>query len=263
MNLKFQISRLLLRSMLRRFDASTSALDRLLGQAVRLQIGALADEDFRKALEEFYESADARQLADALRFAELHSALDQPKGYKVGVTRLAGDGRAGELRWRLSPWHRRFGLLQHLAIRCDVLILREGEQVPPHGHNRVVSGFYLLEGRVACRHYDRVREEDGGVVVRQVFDAVLESGGHTTNSEFHHNIHWLLGLAPASYLFRVTVTNTPTLAFGNSESTQERIYVDPTGPTDADGLIRARYVTSEAAKRLEMTPLQVRMRVVT
>jgi hypothetical protein len=249
--------------MLRRFDASESALDRLLGQAVRLQIGAGADEDFRKALEEFYERADPRQVAGAVRFAELRPGLDRPKGYKVGVTRLAGDGRAGGLRRRLSAWHRRFGLLQHLAIRCDVLILREGEQVPPHGHNRVVSGFYLLEGRVACRHYDRVREAEGRLFVREAFDAVLESGGHTTNSEFHHYIHWLLGLAPASYLFRVTVADTPTLAFGNAQAAHERVYVDPTGPADAEGLIQAPYVTEEAAKRLEMNSTRARMAVAT
>src|SRR5437879_2122708 len=144
MNLKRQISKLLLRIMRRRFEASASALDRLLGQAVRLQIGAMTDEDFRKALEEFYDGADSGRLAGEVRFAELRPGLDRPKGYKVAVTRLAGDGRAGRLRSRLSPWHRRFGLLQHLAIRCDVLILRQGEQVPPHGHHRVVSGFYLL-----------------------------------------------------------------------------------------------------------------------
>jgi hypothetical protein len=264
MNLKRQISRLLLRRMLRRFDASESALDRLFGQAVRLQIGAVADEDFRRALEEFYDRADARQLADAVRFAELRPGLDRPKGYKVGVTRLADDDvRAGGLRSRLSPWHRRFGLLQHLSIRCDVLILRKGEQVPPPGHNRVVSGFYLLEGRVACRNYDRVREAEGRLFVREALDAVLESGGHTTNSEFHHNIHWLLGLAPASYLFRVTVANTPTRVFGSAEPTNERVYVDPTGTADAEGLIRACYVTEEAAKRLEMNAARGRMPVAT
>jgi hypothetical protein len=259
MNLKRPISKQLLRGMLPRLDGSAAALDRLLGQAVRLQLGAVGDEDFRHALEAFYDGADPQQLARAVRFDELRSRLDRPKGYKAAITRLAEDQACRGWHGRLSPWHRRFGLLQHLAVRCDVLILREGEQVPPHGHHRVVSGFYLLEGCVACRHYDRVREAEGRLVVRQTFDAILESGGHTTNSEYHHNIHWLRGLAPASYLFRVTVANTPTVAFGGEKSTHERVYVDPTGPADAEGLIWASYVTEEAAKRLEMTGPQVRM----
>src|SRR5439155_16763172 len=133
---------------------------------------------------------------------------------------------------------------------CDVLILRQGEQVPPHGHHRVVSGFYLLEGRVACRHYDRVREAKGLLVVREALDAVLESGGHTTNSEFHHNIHWLLGLAPASYLFRFTVTGVPVRRFSLPERDGERIYVDPTAAPDPDGLIPAPYISIQAARKV-------------
>src|SRR6516162_6401299 len=166
MSLKRVVSKLLLRRMLARFDASDATLDRLLGHAVRLQLGTLGDEDFRLALKAFYDEADAPHLAAEVRFGELRCRLERPKGYKAAVTRLAGDGPARGLRSRLSPWHRRFGLLQHLAVRCDVLILREGEQVPPHGHHRVVSGFYLLEGCVACRHYDRVRESDGRLLVR-------------------------------------------------------------------------------------------------
>jgi hypothetical protein len=261
MNVKKSISRFLLQRMLPRLDASRSALDRLLGQAVRLQVGVVADEDFRQTLENYYSATDPQTLVGEVRFAELRSRLDQPQSYKVPVVRLASDRPDSDRRSRWSPWRRRLSLLHHLDVRLDVLILRAGEQVPPHGHNRVVSGFYLIEGRVACRHYDRVREEDGGVLVRQVFDAVLESGGHTTNSEYHHNIHWLAGRARASYLFRVTCANTPTVTFGNAETTHERVYVDPTGPADAAGLIRARYVTEEAAERLEMNATEVRLMV--
>lgn len=256
MNLKRGIATVLLSRMLPRFDSSGSPLDRMLAQAVRLQTGAIADEEFRKALDSFYSQADSRQLAGELRFEELRAALDRSQRYKVGINRLAAEGPANGVFYRLSPWRRRLALLQHLQIRCDVLILRQGEQVPPHGHNRVVSGFYLLAGQVACRHYDRVREFDGGLLVRPALDVVHEPGGYTTNSEFYHNIHWLLGIASASYLFRVTVTGTPTPLFGTTKTTSERVYVDPTGPADEEGLVQARYVSETAAKRLEMSSTQ-------
>jgi hypothetical protein len=115
----------------------------------------------------------------------------------------------------------------------------------------VVSGFYLLEGQVAIRHYDRVEEFAQHVVVRKVIDATLDPGGYTTNSEFHHNIHWLLGLAPVSYLFRFTVTDVPVSRFSSAEREGSRIYVDPTAPPDASGLIPAPYITEEAAKRVK------------
>jgi hypothetical protein len=141
-----------------------------------------------------------------------------------------------------------------VGVRSDVLILRRGETVPPHGHCRVVSGFYLLAGRVAARHYDRVREVGDKLLVRKVLDADLEPGGFTTNSEFFHNIHWLQGLADRSYLFRVTVTDTPVTAFGSSPGTHSRLYVDPTGEPDESDLITASYVQEEVAKRLFIRP---------
>lgn len=246
--LKRRAARWFLRRLLPRFDAGTD-LDRLLGKAVRLQLALRTDEDFRRDLDAFYRETDRRDLAEQLRFAELRLKLDRPDAYKIGITRLAAEAGADRFLSRFDMWRRRFGLLQHLDVRCDVLVLRQEQQVPPHGHSRVVSGFYLLEGRVACRHYDRIREEEDCVVVRQVLDLVHEPGGYTTNSESHHNIHWLKGIAPTSYLFRVTVTNTP-MASGQSRTANSRIYVDPTGHADAQGWIRAPYLSEAEVARV-------------
>jgi hypothetical protein len=243
--------------MLPQFDSSSSRFDRLLGQAVRLQLGQMSDEEFRKALDEFFRGSNSRAVEDEICFERLRPILNRPDGYKAGVERLVGDDAAGRGRSRFNLWARRFGLLQHMHVRSDALILREGATIPPHGHCRVVSGFYLLEGRVACRHYDRVREESGSLLVRKALDLVHEPGGYSTNSEQHHNIHWLQGIAPVSYLFRVTVTETPTAAFGTADTTNERIYVDPTGPSGEDGLIRASYVSEERAKSLRLVPHQI------
>lgn len=248
--IKEAIARVGLRMLLPSLDGSGSQLDRLMAKAVRLQFGQQSDEDFRMQLEDFYSRTNCQSLIEDLRFPELRTALDRPHAYKVGVVRLASDPQRGGGLARVNPWRRRFGLLQHLHIRCDVLILRQGEQVPPHGHHRVVSGFYLLEGRVACRHYDRVREVGEHLLIRESLDLIHEEGGFTTNSESHHNIHWLQGIAPASYLFRVTVTETRSPTFGNYQIANERVYVDPTGPVNEEGLIRARYVSESVARSL-------------
>lgn len=251
-----RLVKLLLRLLLSSFDTSASSVDRLLGQAVRLQLGQMPDDEFRRRLDDFFRRSDCAALEDEIRFSELRKTLDRPGSYKTPVIRLAADRPAGTLMSRASLWARRFGLLGRMHVRLDVLILRRGEQVPPHGHYRVVSGFYLLEGRVACRHYDRVREEGEGVLVREALDLVHEPGGFTTNSELHHNIHWLQGIAPISYLFRVTVTHTPTATFGSVQTTNERVYVDPTGPTNSEGLILAPYVSEEACRSLRLSAVE-------
>jgi hypothetical protein len=238
-----------LRWQLSRFLRHANPFHQMLGQAIRLQLRQISDDEFRQHLEQYYATLDRDALRKDIDFPAKASRLNQPGGYKVGVVGLREDAeRPGPRRpWHL--WARRFALLQHLGVRSDVLILREGEQIPPHGHSRVVSGFYVLEGEVAVRHFDRVRDLGDKVLVRKVFDAVVQPGGYTTNSEHHNNIHWLAGMVPVSYLFRITVLGTPTLPF-RSGGQSDRLYVDPSGEADNDGLIAAPYITEEQAKNI-------------
>jgi hypothetical protein len=235
---------------LSRFLNDPDSFNRVLGQAVRLQLGRTSDEQFRQELEQFYATLDREALARSINFEAKAERLNRPGGYKAAIMGLRGDasGAASKKPWHL--WARRFGLLEHIGIRSDMLILRRGEQVPPHGHYRVVSGFYVLTGEVAIRHYDRVREVGDSVMVRKALDTVMGPGGFTTNSEHHHNIHWLYGLAPVSYLFRLTVLGTPTETFGGPGRLDDRVYVDPTGSPDADGLITARYISHQQAQQV-------------
>ncbi|HEX4609244.1 MAG TPA: hypothetical protein VH092_13665 [Urbifossiella sp.] len=249
--MKQSLARLALRGMLPALARHPDGFHRLLGAAVRLQLGRMSDDQFREEFDAYYRDVDRPALMRAIDFDAKRDRLDRPGGYKVPVTGWAGDSTGW--RRRVSPWGRRFGLLGRFGIRSDVLVLRRGGQVPPHGHHRVVSGFYVLDGEVAVRHYDRVRETGSGVVVRKVLDAVLGPGGFTTNSERHHNIHWLAGRAATSYLFRLTVAGTPVVPFGTAAGTSERVYLDPTGPPDESGLITAPFVTEAVAKAIAFT----------
>jgi hypothetical protein len=252
--MKKLLARMILRWYLPRFLSDAHAFNRLLGRAIQMQLGRLSDEVFRHDLAEFYQELDPDSIKRDLHFDDKVQRLNHPGGYKVPISTWndlpASVGRPG----RFNLWQRRFGLLARMGIRADVLILRAGEQVPPHGHYRVVSGFYVLDGQVAIRHYDRVREQGDKLLVRKVLDTELGPGGFTTNSEMYHNIHWLQGLADHSYLFRVTATGTPAAAFGSVARTDSRVYVDPSDEPDEAGLIKAAYVNEEAARRLFIRP---------
>jgi hypothetical protein len=253
-NVKRQVAGAVLRWQLPTLLAHPSPLNRLLGQAVRLQLGRITDEQFRVHLDGSYAGQEPGPLAEEVDFDRRVNELDRPGGYKSRITRLREEAAGGGRTAPCAFWDRRFALLHHLGVRLDVLTLRRGHSVPPHGHHRVVSGFYVLAGEVAIRHYDRVREDGQVLLVRQVLDTVLGPGGYTTNSEHHHNIHWLYGLSPRSYLFRVTVSGTPTKTFGNGRRTSERVYVDPTAAPDAEGMIAARYVSEAEAAGLTFAP---------
>lgn len=246
--MKRRLAKIALRLRLRRFLRDPESFHRLLGQAIQLQCGLLGEDPFRERLHAFFAALDRTAWKELAGFDALKKKLDCAGGYKTGIVRFGPE--PGPLGRRFTVWGRRFGMLGRLGVRSDVLILRQGEQIPPHGHHRVVSGFYVLDGRVAARNFDRVTETGDGVLVRKVLDTVLGPGGHTTNSEFHHNIHWLLGLAPVSYLFRITVTDVATATFGKAQDGHERVYVDPHGHADAAGLIAARYVSEAEARQV-------------
>ncbi|HEY3934602.1 MAG TPA: hypothetical protein VGL65_08280 [Gemmatimonadales bacterium] len=247
-DLKRHAARFLLRILAPRMVRDSSPYNRIWGHAIVLQLGALDEEAFRRELDAFYAQLDPEECAATVNLAAKATALERPGGYKADVLTLAG--HAPVPPGRLDFWARRFGLARQLSIRADVIIVRAGDQIPPHGHSQVVSGFYVLTGRVAVRHYDRVEERDDHVLLRKSIDTEMGPGGYTTNSEYHQNIHWLLGIAPVSYLFRFTVTDVPVKRFSVSEHDHSRAYVDPTGAPDPSGLIRAPYVSEQAARAI-------------
>jgi hypothetical protein len=248
--LKQQAVRLVIRLLVPRLLRDPNPFNRLLGQATLVQYGRIPEEKLREELDTFYAGMDAQAAARDIDLSGKAERLNRPGGYKTDILGLTGDASGARSPGRFDLWARRFRLLRHLGIRSDVLIVRAGEQIPPHGHSRVVSGFYVMEGKVAIRHYDRVEELPEHVLLRKVIDTELGPGGYTTNSEYHHNIHWLRGIAPASYLFRFTVTGVPVRPFSASGGENSRIYVDPTVAPEASGLIRAPFISDQEAKKV-------------
>jgi len=248
--MKKRAANLLVRAQTPRLLRDSHPFNRLWGRAALLQFGRISDEDFRRDLDRFYSQLDAAACKQDIDFSRKVEMLSRNGGYKTDVLGLRGDSSGATAPAWFDLWGRRFRLFRHLGVRSDVLAVRAGGQVPPHGHSQVVSGFFVLEGEVGIRHYDRVQEFADHVMLRKVVDMTIGPGGYTTNSEYHHNIHWLLGVAPVSYLFRFTVTDVPVRPFSSSAHSHTRDYVDPTVAPDASGLIPAPYVTEAEAKQV-------------
>jgi hypothetical protein len=250
--MKTLLSKIFLRWQRRRLLADPHPFNQLMGHAVQLQFGGISDEDFRHRLDEFYRGLDPSSIRQSIDFPSKVTRLDRPGGYKTDISELR-EGTSSQASARPSRlWMKRFAFLRRIGIRSDVLILREGERIPPHGHHRVVSGFYVLEGRVAIRHYDRIGEGETALLLRLALEAELGPSQFTTNSESYQNVHWLQGIAPKSFLFRVTVVDTPSSHTARGSHADSRLYVDPTGLPDSTGVITAPYISEAQAKRLAM-----------
>lgn len=71
-----------------------------------------------------------------------------------------------------------------------LFVLRAGRANPPHGHDNLVALTYVLRGRFRVRHYERIREEPEGIVLKPTIERVLRPGDATSISDIRDNVHW-------------------------------------------------------------------------
>lgn len=91
----------------------------------------------------------------------------------------------------------------------------------------------MLSGKAHARHFDRVHESAGHMVIRPTSDSIIGPGEVTTISDERDNIHWFRALTQPVFMFNIGVY---------------RDYVDPLGGVQlGNGLIRAARMDRRAA----------------
>ncbi|HZF48592.1 MAG TPA: hypothetical protein VE093_08090 [Polyangiaceae bacterium] len=73
-----------------------------------------------------------------------------------------------------------------------LFVFKQGRANPPHAHDNMVSMHHVLRGRFRVRHFERVRDEPGGLVLRPTIDRKLGPGEATSISDARDNVHWHL-----------------------------------------------------------------------
>lgn len=127
-----------------------------------------------------------------------------------------------------------------------IFALRRGRAIVPHAHNNMVSSHLVLRGSFHVRTFQRVRDEDGFIVIEPSLDRIFGPGEIVTMSDERDNVHWFVATSEHAYTFDVPVVDlvpgrtypTPAQAYG-------MIHLDPEGDATADGHIRARVISFE------------------
>jgi hypothetical protein len=206
-----------------RASRSKFKVDRLLVAACALKAGLISDLKFEAGLKRYFATCLDDLDHELGIVARREALLASPHPYKIALV-STGDG-AADAR---GLWQRRLAIAHGLGIRLDLITLGADEEIEPHGHSEVVSGFLVIEGEVHGRTFDRLDTRPGAWLVRRNFDHRMRRGGFLTNSEWSSNIHWLTGVAPRSFLLRVTVSGFPTQRF-DDRFNSERVHVDFSG----------------------------------
>jgi hypothetical protein len=198
-------------------------------------------------------------LARDLRLGRLDAAAWQQAVTRFSRTIAAGDLLAWFDLSRLAARCRSFGPGEHRiavglpgrkadpAPAAELALLTAGRAIPPHGHNNLASGHFVLRGTGRVRRYDRIADEPGAVVLQLAGDDPLESGACFTGSDFGSNVHWLSAGAASLVLLDLTVAVPGPPGFRHPSGRDGRLYLDPSGRTDETGLIRAPLLDAPAA----------------
>jgi len=116
----------------------------------------------------------------------------------------------------------------------QVFAMRKDRAIIPHGHENMVSAFYVLGGSFRGRHYEKIEDDGTTMVIRPTSDLAYGPTQQSTVSDYRQNVHWFTALTDESYILNVHIKGVD-----EGKASSGRIYVDPAGETLPDGSIRA------------------------
>jgi hypothetical protein len=138
------------------------------------------------------------------------------------------------------------GVPAELSFGKQIFALKKDRSVVPHGHNNMATAFLILKGDLRGRHYDRIKDEPGHMIIKPTIDRKFVPGECSTVSDYKDNVHWFQAITEPAFIFNIHVMDV------NPESKLKtgRVYLDPEGEKLSDGKIRARLIDYDEANRL-------------
>jgi hypothetical protein len=152
---------------------------------------------------------------------------------------------------RLEARSRSFGPGEHRIAAClperpadaalavELALLTAGRAVPPHGRNNLAGARLVLAGSGRLLLYDRVADVADAVLLRPAADRLVGPGDCFGGAETGGNVQWLAAGDETLVTLDLTVPIAGAGGFRHPCCRDGRLYLDPTGPVCADGLIRA------------------------
>jgi hypothetical protein len=191
-------------------------------------------------LEQLAWQQKVEELLSAVELPELLSLIDFER-----ITANVKFAERGERSLRFS-FPQVEGLPSELSFGKQIFALRPGRSVVPHGHNNMATAFLILKGQLRGRHWDRVKDEPGHMLIKPTLDRTFSPGECSTVSDYKDNVHWFQALDEPSFIFNLHVMDVRP----GSTLPTARVYIDPNGEKLAGGLTRARRIGFKEANDL-------------
>ena len=98
-------------------------------------------------------------------------------------------------------------LLPRQSFTPKIFAMGKGRAIIPHGHVNMVSQHLVLQGEMRARHYQRLRDEPGHLVVRPTIDRAFRAGDFSSISDVRDNVHWFVTTSERAYTLDAIVDN--------------------------------------------------------
>jgi hypothetical protein len=183
------------------------------------------DLDWQAKLEDLYKKVDLPDLVKLLDLDKVAASLKYPA---KGAASLGVD---------LSKLE---GLPANFVLGKQIFAMEKGRSVVPHGHDNMCTGFIVLRGDFAGKHYDRVEDNKDHYLIKPTIDRAFKPGECSTISDHKDNVHWFKAEDDAAFIFNVHVNGYNP----ESQKVPIRVYVDPDGEKTSGGLIVAKKISS-------------------
>ena len=97
------------------------------------------------------------------------------------------------------------GLPKKLVFGKQIFALKKGRSVVPHGHDNMCTGFIILRGEFAGKHYDRVEDNKDHYLIKPTIDRTFKPGECSTISDHKDNVHWFKAESETAFIFNIHV----------------------------------------------------------
>lgn len=196
-----------------------------------LRSGTLGQDQWHTGVNSLALDLDLEHLAAELRKARIRDA-GLPFGHdpqKRFVTVLDSDGRPQKLGYGLALFD-----------------FQQSSVITPHAHKHMVSAHMVIEGRVRVRTFDRVKDEDGALLIQPMLDVVAEPRYSAAMTAAKDNIHW--------FTPRTRRAMTLDIIIDGLDAGQADYLIQPVDPLGGvqlrDGTIKAPLVSFERSMEL-------------
>ena len=176
-------------------------------------------------------------LAAEIDISELMATIARSK------VSSAGDPTTNDPRKRFVQFLDDQGTPRKLSYGAALFDFEPQNVITPHGHKNMVSAHLVTRGQFRIRNFDRVRDEDGAMVVRPTLDYVAKAGDISTMCAERNNIHWFVPQGGPATTFDVVISN-----LDQTQQSYEIKAIDVVGGQKlSDDLIRAPMMSFEGA----------------